>query len=274
MRAALSNASPTESRAMKLARFQKQFTETMFRPVRDIQEYESDFKALFSEGEIPLDERLKVYHNNVVGSLSEVMRATFPLLENLVGEDFLKSMARGFIFENPPNSGCMHMYGAGFDEFIKTYEPAKSLSYLSDVATLELALNTAYYASDDVALAPDALAQVPPESLGEVVLNLRSSATLISSSYPLQSIRSFCLDTDNNSAPDLTEDYTCRLMILRPALEVNIITLSEDEFEMLHLLHNKVSLGAAVEKTMTVFPTFDFTAFLQKHTALESFTTL
>ena len=274
MRAVLSNASPTESRAMKLAKFQKQFKETMFRPVREIQECEDDFKALFAESEIPLDERLKVYHNNVVGSLSEVMRATFPLLENLVGEDFLKSMARGFIFENPPNSGCMHMYGAGFDEFIKTYAPAKSLSYLSDVATLELALNTAYYASDDVALAPDALAQVPPEMLDEVVLNLRSSATLISSSYPLQSIRSFCLDTDNNPAPDLTEDNICRLMILRPDLEVNIITLPEDEYEMLRLLNDKVSMGAAVEKTINAFSSFDFAAFLQKHMDLESFTSL
>lgn len=259
---------------MKLAKFQQKFKETMFRPVREIQECEDDFKALFSEGDIPLEERLKVYHNNIVGSLSEVLRVTFPLLENLVGEDFLRAMSREFIFENPPTSACVHMYGAGFDDFIKTYEPAKSLPYLADVATLELALNTAYYASDDVALAPDALAQVPPESLGDVVLNLRSSATLIASSYPLESIRSFCLDADNNPAPDLTEEHTCRLLIVRPTLEVNIVYLPEDEFEMLRLLQDKVPLGDAVEQTMAAFPTFDFTAFLQKHTTLESFTSL
>ena len=246
----------------------------MFRPVREIQDCEHDFKALFSEGDIPLDERLKVYHNNVVGSLSEVLRATFPLLENLVGADFLKSMAREFIFGNPPTSGCLHEYGEGFDGFIKTYEPAKSLPYLPDVATLELALNTAYYASDDVTLAPDYLAQVQPESLSEVVLKLRSSATLISSRYPLEQIRTFCLDADNNPAPDLTKNCTCRLLIVRPDLEVNIISLPEDEFEILLLLHNKVPLGEAVEKVMTAFPAFDFTAFLQKHTTLESFSSL
>lgn len=259
---------------MKLAKYQKQFKETMFRPVREIHDCEADFKALFDEGDIPLDERLKVYHNNVVGSLSEVLRVTFPLLENLVGEDFLRAMTRDFIFENPPASACVHMYGAGFDDFIKTYAPAKSLPYLADVATLELALNTAYYASDDVALAPDALAQVPPETLGDVVLNLRSSATLITSSYPLESIRGFCLDADNTPAPDLTKSYTCRLLIVRPVLEVNIISLPEDEFEMLRLLHNKVPLGDAVERTMAAFPIFDFTAFLQKHTVLESFASL
>lgn len=259
---------------MKLAKFQQKFKETMFRPVREIQECEDDFKALFLEGDIPLEERLKVYHNNVVGSLSEVLRVTFPLLENLVGEDFLKAMSREFIFENPPTSACVHMYGAGFDDFIKTYAPAKSLPYLAAVATFELALNTAYYASDDVALAPDALAQVSPESLGDVVLNLRSSVTLIASLYPLESIRSFCLDADNNPAPDLTESYTCRLLIVRPDLEVNIISLPEDEFEMLRFLQDKVPLGDAVERTMAAFPTFDFTAFLQKHTILESFTSL
>ena len=259
---------------MKLAKFQKQFKETMFRPVREIQNCEDGFRALFSEGDIPLDERLKVYHNNVVGSLSEVLRVTFPLLQNLVGEEFLRAMARDFIFENPPTNACVHMYGAGFDGFIKTYDPAKSLPYLADVATLELALNTAYYAPDDGAMASDSLAQVQPELLGEVVLDLRSSATLIASSYPLEKILDFCLDENNSPAPDLTTNYTCCLLIMRPALEVHIISLPDDEYKMLHLLHGKVPLGEAVEKTMDAFPAFDFTAFLQKHTTLESFSSI
>ena len=256
---------------MALADFQEKFKHMMFQPVKNLQNNANNFDGVFQEDDIAVHDRLKIYHNNVIGSLSSVLCATFPLLENLVGEDFLKAMARTFIFEHPPESACLHVYGAGFDNFIKSYEPAASLPYLPDVATLEFALNTAYYAPDDKPLAADALSKIPPENLGDIILQLRSSAILIESDYPLKQIRAFCLDEGNNIPPDMTKTYQCRLLIHRPALEVDIVPLAEDEFMILGLLNQKNTLGITVEQTLDKFPTFDFAGFLQKHTALETF---
>jgi len=255
---------------MQLNKVQQKFKETMLQPTADINSCDADLKDLFIDDHIAVTDRLKVYHNNIIGSLTETLRITFPLIENLVGAGFLRAMARAFIFDNPPQSGCMHLYGTGFDDFIKSYGPAKSLPYLADVATLELAMNTAYFAADDHALAPDALAKIEPDKLGDTVLNLRSSASIKSSTYPLDTIRAFCLD-ENIPKPDLTNPVNCHLLIHRPELEIHITPLSADEYMALELLRDQTSLGNAVEKTLQQHPDFDFAAFLQKHIALETF---
>ena len=256
---------------MQLAEFQEKFRDTMFRPAADLRESAHDFDGLFRCGDIPLHARLKVYHNNVIGSLCTALRATFPLIENLTGEDFFKTMARTFIFAHPPQSGCLQDYGAGFDDFLRQYEPAASLPYLPDMAVLEFALNTAYYAVDDIPLPADALARVPPGDLADVTLQLRASATLIVSHWPLAEIRAFCMDEDNNTAPDMTKNETYRMLIHRPKLAVTLTPLAADAFMILALLRQKTPLGAAVEQTLEQYPDFDFTAFLQKHTGLETF---
>lgn len=254
---------------MQLNKFQRKFKETMLRPLSSFDK-ENDYLAQhLNEDHIPLENRLQVYHNNIIGSLSTALCATFPIIENLTGTEFLKTMAREFIFTHPPQSACLHMYGVGFDHFIKSYESAKSLPYLPDVATLEIALNHAYYAQNDTPMPADTLAQLAPEKLGAAILRLRQSATLLGSFYPLIQIRDFCLHT--GEAPDLSYATTSFLMIYRPHLDVHIIALEKDEYHFLNLLEHQTPLGEALEQTSEVFPSFNFTLFLQKHISLETF---
>ena len=259
---------------MPLNKVQNKFKETMLAPVQNLEEADHDFLSLFEDNRIPVKDRLKVYHNNVIGSLSEALQATFPLIEKLVGEDFLKQMSREFIFNHPPKGACLHQYGEGFDDFIRKYEPAKPINYLSDMATFEFALNTAYYASDDVTLEPDALSHIPPEKLGDVTLKLRNSATLMQSKFAILQIRDFCLDEGQGNKPDMSKDYNTKLLIIRPHLEVNILPLEDDEYTILRLLEKNVPLGQAVEETIETYPDFDFTAFLGKHIELETFSAI
>lgn len=257
---------------MKLKEFQKEFKNTMLRPRSELEERGQSISSHLNEGNISISDRLDVYHNNIIGSLSNALCSTFPMIENLTGPDFLKGMAREFIFQHPPTSAYVHHYGSGFDEFIENYAPARDLPYLSDVARLELALNHAYYAEDDDALPADALSKTLPESLGDIVLNFRKSATLISSDYPLLSLRDFCLN--GGEAPDLSRAQPCAFLVMRPHLEVETLPLSIDEYNFLNLLQNKTPLGQALEHNVEQHPDFDFPAFLQKHISLETFCTL
>lgn len=250
--------------------FQSTFKDMMLQP-RHALENDDRLNNSFISNQISAKDRLGVYHNNIIGSLSEAIRATFPLLENLVGEDFLKAMARVFIFNNPPTSGCIHHYGKGFDAFIATYEPAKNIPYLSHIATLELAMNTAYYAPDDAPLTPNGLTHLQSESLTNTLLPLRQSATLIQSCFPLHDIRAFCLK-ETDQAPDLSQKQSYSFLVTRPKLDVIILPLNAAEYIMLQRLHNSEPLGSALENTVAQDQTFDFTSFLQKHIALETFT--
>ena len=254
---------------MLLNEFQEEFKNLMLDDPKALDHPPEKLAAFCEVGEIALPDRLKVYRNNIIGSLTDVMVATFPVLDRLVGREFLELMARSYILENPPEHGCLSLYGDGFDEFIEGFELAKSLPYLPDVARFELALNKAYYAQDDQALNADALAAIAPDNLSEASLKPRYSVQLLRSRYPLTSIRAFCMAEKQDGQLNLDQGGEI-LMVHRPSLDTQTVILDEDEFMMLEHLQTS-SLGEATEKTLKKFPDFDFQAFLQKHIALETF---
>ncbi len=259
---------------MLLNEVQEKFKQLMLQPASGLESIPPDLHAVFVQDHISARARLKIYHNNVIGSISASLCAGFPLLEKLVGADFLKGLARDFIFQHPPQSGCMHHYGAGFDDFIRAYGPCAALPYLGDVAAMEIAINNAYYADDDVPLGRDELAGHGVHGIGDVILSLRSSAALLSSAYPLMEIRDFCLDEVHNAAPDLGVSCRTRLLVFRPNLEVKLIVLEEDAFFMLSCIHDGIPLAQALDKTLELYPAFDFNVFLQRHIMLETFSSL
>ncbi|MEZ5918848.1 MAG: DNA-binding domain-containing protein [Alphaproteobacteria bacterium] len=260
---------------MRLNDVQARFKEIMLDHPDALQTPGDDFAALFTAGDIPLPARLSVYRNNIVGSLTDVMVAGFPLIDNLVGRAFMEKMARSFILKNPPQSGCLNLYGEGFEHFIERFEPAKSLPYRADVARLEIALNAAYYAPDDTPLPPDALARIAADSLAETILLLRKAVRLVTSPYPLEKIRDFCLSSDKGQAETLDiSTGGCHLLIDRPALDVRVSTLQESEYIFLSGLLAGQTLGAALEHTLILDETFDVHNALQRFFTLEAFSAI
>lgn len=255
---------------MRLNEVQRRFKDVMLDHPDVVANPPADLDAVFESGDIPLSKRLKIYRNNIVGSMSDMMLATFPTLEKLVGKEFLEGMARSFILAQPPKQGGLNLYGIGFAEFIEGFEPAKGLPYLPDIARFELAMNAAYYAKDDEALAAEDLASVAPEQLGALVLRLRDSVHLLASDYPVTAIRDFAFSDQSATAPDIDSGGEA-VMVFRPALSCEIVPLHADEYHMLRLFQDEQPLGDAVEATMALYPDFDFQAFLQKFISLETF---
>lgn len=258
---------------MKLSAVQKRFTETMLDHPKVLDHPPEDLAAAFQTGDIPLPDRLKVYRNNIVGSLTDILLSGFPVIEALVGKDFFEGMARSFILKNPPTQGCLTFYGYGFAEFIEGFKPAESLPYLPDIARLEIAMNDAYYARDDGPLTGEALAGIAPEALADTVFPLRHAVQLLTSPYPLHAIRDFALSADQDGTLDLDAGGVS-LMVDRENMDSRIVILQDDEFFALELMQGGSALGTAVEKALERFPDFDFQAFLQKHLALETFAAL
>jgi hypothetical protein len=64
--------------------------------------------------------RFAVYRNNVVVSLIDALADTFPVTQELVGEDFFRAMAGVFVRHAPPTSALLAEYGEGFSGFHRT----------------------------------------------------------------------------------------------------------------------------------------------------------
>ena len=53
-----------------------------------------------------------------------------------------------FIARHPPQSPALVEFGGAFALFLAAFEPAGSLSYLTDIARMEWARHAAYHAAD------------------------------------------------------------------------------------------------------------------------------
>ena len=92
--------------------------------------------------------RLDVHRNHVVAGPVDVLRETFPVVCQLVGNDFFDTMAAAFVRSAPPRSPLLFEYGAGLPAWLPSFEPAAPLPYLADVAQLEWLQQRAAHAAD------------------------------------------------------------------------------------------------------------------------------
>ncbi|WP_373089380.1 putative DNA-binding domain-containing protein [Sneathiella sp.] len=190
--------------------------------------------------------RFDVYRNNVMVGLRRALEETFPVVRALVGDAFFAAMAQAFIRAHPPTSPVLLKYGAGFDVFIRNFEPAESLPYLADVARLEQAWLAAYHAADCVPLTIDALANIPEVDLDTLQLRPHPSLQMFAADHPAVSI----WEAHQGPAPvDLRGLMSGRTyaMIVRPHLDVAVIQLQGPAFNLGATLFAGVPLSVALE---------------------------
>ncbi|ROR14497.1 putative DNA-binding protein [Vibrio crassostreae] len=135
------------------------------------------------------EQRIQIYRNNFVISLSEVLAATYPLTEMLVGEECFQQMARQHVLTYPSASGDVSGYGEHFEQTIQAFPAViEAAPYLGEVALYEwqkdsLVRFTSQAHVDQKPLS--CLADVPQEQQGALVFHLKDSITLIHSSYTI-----------------------------------------------------------------------------------------
>ncbi|MDE1948309.1 MAG: putative DNA-binding domain-containing protein [Burkholderiales bacterium] len=134
--------------------------------------------------------RFAVHRNNVVGSLIDALADNFPVVQQLVGEEFFRAMAGLYVRRAPPESPVLAFYGAGFPSFIAEFDPARGLPYLADMARLEAARVQAYHAADAEQASADsvALALASGERIGELRLECHPSLRTLSSAWSVVSL--------------------------------------------------------------------------------------
>jgi hypothetical protein len=115
-------------------------------------------------------ERLGIYYNNTLLGLTDILIATYPILQKIVGESFFRTIARFYIETNSQNTGNRHAYGVGLASFLRSYEPAASWPYLPDIAAIEWAYFQASIANDAPALDFSELTDLISEHPGFIVL--------------------------------------------------------------------------------------------------------
>ncbi len=89
-------------------------------------------------------DRLQIYRNNFVMSLTEVLQATYPMLREVLGEECFDALSREYILRSPPTEGNVSHYGNHFDDVISQFaQVTDAAPYASDLARFEWTLDRA-----------------------------------------------------------------------------------------------------------------------------------
>ncbi|WKY58045.1 DNA-binding domain-containing protein [Vibrio sp. SNU_ST1] len=135
------------------------------------------------------EQRIQIYRDNFVISLSEVLAATYPLTEMLVGEECFQQMARQHVLSYPSTSGDVSGYGEHFEQTIQAFPAViEAAPYLAEVALYEWQKDSLVrcVSESHVDQRPlSCLADVPQEKQGALVFHLKGSITLVNSSYTM-----------------------------------------------------------------------------------------
>ena len=76
------------------------------------------------------------------------MRASYPSVERLVGEERFPALARPYVDVHPPRTASLVEYGERFAEFIEDTRDTHRLAYLAAFARLDRAWSEVFFAED------------------------------------------------------------------------------------------------------------------------------
>lgn len=206
--------------------------------------------------------RFAVYRNNVAVSLVDALADTFPVTQQLVGEEFFRAMARIHAVAEPPRSPVLARYGETFPDFIERFPPAASVPYLADVARLEMARVQAYHAADTAPLCAEAYLQAlaNEDALPRLLIGLHPSSRLAQSPYAIMSLWAAHQGIGELSAVDPYVPENA--LIVRPQFNVEIRRLPADVHHFVACLLRGDKLGAAANHTRREHTEFDLAGAL------------
>lgn len=201
--------------------------------------------------------RFAVYRNNVVVSLIDALADTFPVVQELVGEEFFRAMAGVFVRAQPPRSRLMAYYGESFADFVASFAPAALLPYLADVARLETAWVQAYHAADVQPLEPEALpaALADPRQLVSLRLSLHPSVQVIESAFAIFSLWAAHQGALSISSVDPALAQT--VLVFRNGLDVETLELAAGAGQFVKALRRGEALLAAAQAASSADEAFD-----------------
>lgn len=203
--------------------------------------------------------RLAVYRNNVLVSLVDALAHTFPVTQQLVGEDFFRAMAQVFVRAHPPRSPVLSRYGRALPDFIEQFAPAAGVPYLADLARLESLRLEALHAADALPLGPGALEAllVDAERLARLRWQLHPSLRWLRSAHAVVSLWAAHQGDHGSAIEDVDPTRPEAALVFRSGLDVMVLQTDDGLAALCAGLMEGRTLSDAVEAALDADPAFD-----------------
>lgn len=205
-------------------------------------------------------DRLDVYRNNTVITLSTVLGEIFPVTRQLVGDAFFDAVAAAFVLAHPPSSPVLIEYGLSFPAFLRRHPAIDRVPYLPDVARAEWLMHESFHSADEPVLPAAALQELAGADPAALRFTMHKAVRLLRSDWPVCDILEAHLRP--NAGPVDPRSGGQAILVTRPDWDVLMLPVRVADWAFMSALEAGQSLASAAEAGFAADPDFDIAAGL------------
>ncbi len=208
-----------------------------------------------------IDRRMVIYRANAVAAADRALSSAYPVIRQLVGEEFFHGLAREYLRGTPSASGDLTEFGATFNNFLAAFEHTQTWAYLPDLARLEWAVHRAYGAADVPGWDISALGKVQPERQTAIRLRWSPGLAVIESDCPI--VRIWTIHQPGYAGEFSVDwDEADAALVARDGFTVTVTRCNLGEAKFLVASLDGATLGDAASAGLAHQADFDLGAFL------------
>ncbi|CAB3749024.1 DNA-binding domain-containing protein [Paraburkholderia humisilvae] len=215
--------------------------------------------------------RLDVYRGNAQAHWRVALADAYPVLRALTGETYFSALARAYVRVFPSRSGDLNQFGAKLAAFISDWERNSRYDYFGDVARLEWAVHTAWYAADAMALSAQQWQQTSSERLLANRLAVHPACAAMHSRHAIADI---WRAHQANGTPPERIDRPVWILVVRPHWRPFVVDQSRAAHEAFIALQGGRTLNEAIDIALGVDPCFDISTQLKSWIEVSAITGL
>lgn len=217
--------------------------------------------------------RFSYYRGNLNAIWYATLKNAYPVLHQLVGEDFFWQMACEYGEAYPSRSGDLNQFGAELPLYLAASESLTDYPYFADVARLEWQLHKSYYAANSEALSLQVLIATAASrgvALSSAILQNQAAVSLYASSKCGLDIWLAHQQSDPFVFPSQTEKQNYGV-IVRQNWKPQVVRLEKTEWMVLNKLFRGETLEKALDYALSHDCTFPIQSSLNRWFHLEIF---
>jgi len=209
------------------------------------------------------ERRMAIYRANMVAAADKALSAAYPVIRQVVGDEFFHGLAREYQRETPSTSGDLNEFGGTFDAFLAGFEHVRDMPWLPDLARLEWAAHRAYGAADAPDWDPATLGTVEPERQAAIRLVWSPGLAVVASPWPI--VRVWTLHQPGYAGEfSVAWDVAETALVARDGFLVGVHDCAPADAAFIAASLAGRPLGDAADQALRRHPDFDLGALLAR----------
>ena len=217
--------------------------------------------------------RFGLYRGNLTVTWDKVLSAAYPVIRQLVGEEFFTALSRAFGMANPSTDADLNNFGAGFADFLADFEHVAQYPYLPDMARLEWALHRNHFAPDAAVMTAAALASLDPLRFEAARARVHPACILFDAAWAVVPLWQAHQPDSGVAFPQEMAERSFGV-IARPRWKSEVAAIPASAHAALMALASGSNFGPALDAAFALDDDFDVPAHLTQWIALGVFSSL